>query len=163
MVEYHPLPEAFAPSVLLLGDYHCPLCKRQMFMRPMEISGILIFALRRINAINQTAKRPATPDDMSKLGRSVYCNYSALKYWGFIEAEQDESGWSITPSGQAFLAGHATAPKRLWIFDDKVRSVDESELGMESPGDVHIDQVREYVPKSRQSVRETMVALTPNP
>lgn len=148
-----------AASTLVSADYHCPACGQQTFLRPIDLSGILIFALRRIGWISEKEKRPAIADDMAKLGRSTYCNYSALKYWGFIRETLVPAGWAITNEGKMFLAGAMRVPKRLWIFDDRVRSVDERELGQDPSPDVSVNDVREYVPKTRQTVRDSMVAI----
>lgn len=154
MISNTLLPSGFEIEPMLTGDHHCPVCEQQTYLRPVDLSSVLCHALRIISQRSSEGSI-TTGDDMARYGRTVYCNYTQLKYWGFIFEDRTAGGWRITPDGMNYLEGGYKVPKRLWVFADQVRKVPES-MSFELIG---IGDVKPYHPRSRQEAREQIVPL----
>lgn len=133
---------------------NCSYCEQQMYLRPVTMSSPLLFALQRIALITHGNMRPAVAEDMAKCGRTVYCNYTQLKYWGLIR--QEGKGWVLTELGESFLAGEVSIESQLWVYNDEVRLREDAPVFF-----VNIKDIKEYVPPTnREKVREEMVGLS---
>jgi len=155
MIHYEPLPPGFEPSEMLNGDHHCPSCSQQTFLRKVTLSGQLVHALRIIQqAPNSTVKG----SHMAKYGRSIYCNYTQLKYWGLIQEDRANESWRITEEGIAFLNSEMRLPTSLYVFADQVRG-----LPLEIMAEIEwaaVDEIKPYNPiTSRAIARQNLTPL----
>lgn len=156
MINYAPLPAGFEIKDMLAGEHNCPTCSQQTYLRPIDLSAVLVYALRII-VDRSVSGAITTGNDMAAHGRTVYCNYTQLKYWGFIIEDRSAGGWRATIEATEFLEKMRTVPPRLWVFADRVRMMpDEYPFNV---GHIGIDAVKPYHPKSRQEARERMIGL----
>lgn len=149
-----PLPEGFVPSEMAAGSARCPCCQQFTVLRPIVMSYVLVRALRIMHLVEQSG-RLTKGDDMAAHGRTMYCTYSQLKFWGLIK-KHTEAEWLITASGIEFLAGHLQIPRQVWVFNNAVRDVELDNGGM-----IYIHQVNERGIRSRQEAREAAVPIVP--
>lgn len=157
MIHSTPLPEGFSPNEMLTGEHHCPTCGQQTYLRPVDLSSPLVHALRII-AGRSASGSITTGNDMARYGRTIYCNYTQLKYWNFIFEDRSAGGWRITPFGQEFISSPETrVARRLWVFNDEVRRVDGFQFDMRDT--ISASDIKPYAPKNRQEVREQLIAL----
>lgn len=154
MIDYHPLPPGFRPDDMIAGKHRCPTCTQQTYLRPVDLSSVLIHALRIIS-LRSAEGAVTTGNDMARYGRTVYCNYSQLKYWGLIFEDRPAGGWRLTSEGMDFLAGNTQLPMRVWVFADEVRTWDNAPFAPV----VSIDSIKPYAPRSRQEARERLVGI----
>lgn len=154
MVEPKKLPDGLAISDMMNGHAKCPTCEQQIYLRPIDLSAILVFALRKI--VERTDMGAVTTgDDMARYGRSIYCNYTQLKYWGLIYEDRTAGGWRATTTGKAFVNDECVMPRRVWVFADEARKMpDEYSVGI-----IRVGDVKDWHPKSRQEARERLIAL----
>lgn len=147
------LPPALKEKTKPTEKSRCVHCDQQIYLRAVDLSSQLLYALKKIRDINDTQMRAATSEDMAKCGRVVYCNYTQLKYWSLIETEA--SGWRVSELGRAFLAGELELESRLYVFSDEVREHEDLSIQLITVADMKI-----YTPPTnRDKVREEMVGL----
>ena len=146
-----PLPSDMTADEMAKGSSRCPHCEQLTALRCLTLSKAHIQALHVMLAI-ETGGRLATADDMAKQGRSVYCNYTQLKYWQLIEAANDD--WRLTESGRQFLRGEIALPRKVWVFSDRVRRVN-----FDDGGHAYIHEIKTRGIKSRQEARDNSVPI----
>lgn len=148
-----PLPPALKEKDDPTEVSCCAECEQQIYLRPVTLSSPLVFALKRIQQINNDELRPAVAEDMAKCGRTVYCNYTQLKYWELIV--QAGKGWVVSEKGLEFLGNERYIEAQLWVYSDEVREREDVPEHF-----VKIEEIKEYIPATtREKVREEMVGL----
>lgn len=126
----------------------CPLCLQDVKLHPRPITAwwcAWLSCLYRVAHMHGDLDGFYHVDDVAKVmgpwrNAKHGGDYAKLRFFGLIEAhpsEQEESEdhptrrrvgtagrWRITPTGRAFCAGGAAAPKRVWAYNNVVRRVD---------------------------------------
>ena len=156
MIDYQPIPPGFQVELMFTGKHNCPTCSQQTYLRPVTLSSVLIYSLRLIAERSATGA-VTTGNDMANHGRTAYCNYTQLKYWGFIMENREAGGWFITESGLRFLRNEERVPETLYVFADQVRKDDSGTIP--TTRFINVEEIKTYVPKTRQTVRESLIPL----
>lgn len=145
------LPDGMVAGQMTSGSARCPHCAQLTLLRGIALSFAHVRALHVMLSI-ETGDRLATADDMAKQGRSIYCNYTQLKYWELIRPLDD--AWQLTELGRMFLRGEIALPRRVWVFNDQVRDV-----GFENDGYAYVHEIKTRGIKSRQEARDNSVPI----
>lgn len=140
-----------AADQMTSGSARCPHCAQLTLLRGVSLSFAHVRALHVMLA-TETSGRLTTADDMAKQGRSIYCNYTQLKYWGLIEAVGEK--WRLSQTGLKFFRGQISLPRKLWVFNDTVRDV-----GFENDGYAYVHEIKTRGIKSRQEARDNSVPI----
>jgi len=145
MIMKYRLPDGFELTDPT-RSIECPTCTQSVYVRSIALSKAHIKALRCMYELGGRI----TANDMANLGRSVYCNYSQLKYWGLIESNADACH-KLTLSGVEFIEGKLALPRKLYVFNDLVRDVPLPDGGV-----AYIHEIKDGGIKSRQEARENL-------
>ncbi len=102
-------------------DSVCPCCKRKAVEHKHSLTKVLVNGL--YDFAKQYKSKARTPIQLSSLGwsRTLWQNFTKLKYWGLIEQLEPKSGsWVLTEKGMLFVCGLTKISKSVWTWADEV-------------------------------------------
>lgn len=106
----------------------CPVCGRWGKVYRYRLTQSLAAALRWI-ADHGNAEGWA---DVQKGGPRWMLRsktYPLLAHWGLVESREFGSGiWRVTASGARFLAGTETAPRAVFVYDNRIMDVEDERV-----------------------------------
>lgn len=108
------------------GGGKCPCCDQRAQEYDRQINSSMALALIKFYQANGREWGHLRKHDHSREG-------SKLRHWGLLENEKalrpdgGRSGWwRVTDDGESFAQGRLRVARTVWIYDNKVTRVDDS-------------------------------------
>lgn len=110
-------------------NHTCPSCGGKLEGRWESLTRGLCFTLLKFyTATTSTGSNHLHVRTIEALNKTEFANFQKLRYFGLVQKSEQSGYWSITYSGFEFLRGRKDKPKKVYVFRNRVKEVDEQRV-----------------------------------
>lgn len=112
---FEAVAEQFTTAVMAGDAVICPCCKRHNMICKRKITSAMAYQLQRMRTEHG---RVFEGKELLYGQGGEWRMYSLLRFWGFIQREEEGALWRITAEGIKFVDGEIDAPHCALILND---------------------------------------------